>query len=43
MLFLPVIPHVGIGPLKLGMSPEQILVTINQFRYNGPGQINQKF
>lgn len=33
MLFLPVIPHVGIGPLKLGMSPEQILVTINQLRY----------
>lgn len=32
MKSLSVIPHVGIGPLRLGMSPEQILVAINQIR-----------
>lgn len=30
MKSLSVIPHVGIGPLRLGMSPKQILVAINQ-------------
>lgn len=30
MNLLPVIPHVGIGPLKLGMSLEQILENIKQ-------------
>lgn len=29
MKSLSVIPHVGIGPLKLTMSPEQILDAIN--------------
>jgi len=29
---LSVIPHMGIGPLKLGMSPEQIIAAINQIR-----------
>ncbi|WDV46267.1 hypothetical protein PV797_00900 [Clostridiaceae bacterium M8S5] len=32
MKSLSVIPHVGIGPLRLGMSPKQILVAINQIR-----------
>ena len=32
MKLLSVIPHVGIGPLKLGMSPKQILDAINQIR-----------
>ncbi len=32
MKSLSVIPHVGIGPLKLGMSPKQILDAINQIR-----------
>lgn len=27
---LSIIPHIGIGTLKLGMSPEEILETINQ-------------
>lgn len=29
---LPVIPHAGIGPLKLGMSPEQIRNALDQVR-----------
>jgi hypothetical protein len=32
MKSLSVIPHVGIGPLKLGMHPEQILDAIYQIR-----------
>ena len=32
MKSLPVIPHVGIGPLRLGMSPTQILAAIHQLR-----------
>lgn len=32
MKSLSVIPHMGIGPLKLGMSPEQIIAAINQIR-----------
>ncbi len=33
MKSLSVIPHVGIGPLKLGMPPKQILDAINQIRF----------
>lgn len=32
MKVLPVVPYVGIGPLKLGLSPEQILAAIKQVR-----------
>ena len=36
MQSLSVIPHVGIGPLKLGMSPEQILEAITLLRFEWP-------
>lgn len=34
MKILPVIPHIGIGPLKLGMSPQQILAAIDELQKN---------
>lgn len=34
MKVLPVIPHIGIGPLKLGMSPQQILAAIGEVQKN---------
>lgn len=34
MKVLPVIPHIGIGPLKLGMSPQQILAAIDELQKN---------
>ncbi len=30
MNVMPIVPHVGIGPLKLGMTPDQILDAVNQ-------------
>ena len=30
MNIMPIVPHVGIGPLKLGMTPDQILDAVNQ-------------
>lgn len=32
MNVLPVVPYIGIGPLKLGLTPEQILDAIHQVR-----------
>lgn len=42
MKSLPVIPHVGIGPLKLGMSPEEMIDAINQVHVEWalPGDLN---
>lgn len=34
MKVLTVIPHIGIGPLKLGISPQQILAAIDEVQKN---------
>lgn len=40
---LPVVPHVGIGPLKLGMSPNEILDAVRGLRTHWDSQGRYRF